>query len=500
MKKSKTLLGIDIGTSGLKASLFDLSGNMLATAYRPSVYLPLPAGHMEQEAKGWWGNLCSVLSEIFSRTDVTADCVAGIGICGFHHCPVFLKEDGQPARPVMLLHDERLPKRRAKLEQTGILAQVEGLTESMVSAGHFPPIFHYIAGNDPEGLKRTRWIVLAKDYLRFELTSSIGTEVCDATGLNLIEPKQSEWSKQLCQLLSVPIEILPSIANPADIAGYVTRTAAEQTGLVVGTPVVYGGGDSHCALLGLGCIQNGDTGLLLGTNSTLRTVFDDFVSHPQIRMWVQHHVVPNHYTVSASSMAGASVLGWFRQNFIHNKQGNNEDSQMLENSVAGSPIGSDKLVFLPYIYGERCPFYAPDASGAFLGIKHWHKVGHFLRSIMEGVALNIANCFDLIQDCCKLHNTTVEHLRLGGGGSKTTLWHQIISDSLNQPIRIMNTEEAGTLGAALLAGIGTGIYTDYRQAVDEAVRVRRIIEPNSKNHIIYLELKNKLNDLYGRIQ
>lgn len=495
MKISAKLLGIDIGTSGLKVCVFDQNGNLLAGAYRASDYLPLPAGQAEQSAEQWWRNLCSAIKEVLTRPNISTKDIKGIGVCGFHHCPIFLKEDGQSARPVMLLHDERLPQSRDELKQTEVLGKMEKLTKSMISAGHFPPIFYYIAQNDPAGLARTRWIVLAKDYLRFKLTGNIGAEICDATGLNLIKAGQSKWSQQLCEILSVPKEVLPSIASPADIAGAVTKSAATRTGLRAGTPVVYGGGDSHCALLGLGCIENSHTGLLLGTNSTLRTVFNKFIYHPQLKLWGQHHVVPGHYTISASSMAGASVLNWFKKNFFAGRMADN-----IEQTAGNVPVGSAGLMFLPYIYGERCPFYNPQASGAFTGIKYWHKTEHFLRSIIEAVALNIANCLDLITQCADSNNTVIDHLRLGGGGSKMTLWHQVISDCLNKPVRIMNTREAGTLGAALLAGIGTGLYANYSEAVEAAVRVQRVMEPNRNNHMIYRQLKDKLNDLYRRIQ
>ena len=492
------LLGIDIGTSGLKVSVMDESGQIFAQSYRRSSYLPLPAGQAEQIPENWWQNLCSAVAEVMGQAAVEADAIAGVGLCGFHHCPVFLDADGQPSRPVMLLHDERLPISRADLERLGVLREVESLSQSMVSAGHFPPVLHYVRTHDPEGLKKTRWIVLAKDYLRFRITGEISTEICDATGMNLIEPGGNDWSPRLCELLGVPMEKLPSIGQPRELAGRITSKAADQIGLRAGTPVVYGGGDSHCALLGMGCINDGDTGLLLGTNSTLRTVFSEFVSHPQIKLWVQHHVVPNCYSISASSMAGASVLNWFKQNFVMKNSCSERDFERLDAAVSKVPVGSEGLVFLPYIYGERVPFYRPDASGGFFGIRYWHKPEHLLRSVYEGVAVNIRNCFDLINDCAELHNTTISELRLAGGAGELRLWHEMIADCLGRPIQVMSTKEAGTIGAAILAGIGLGVYSSYTQAVEKAVKIKEIIEPNPENYAVYSELQDKLNQLYER--
>ena len=500
MRSPDLLLGIDVGTSRLKASVFDRSGNLLAQASRPSGYLPLPDGEREQDPEQWWQNLCEVLAEILGRPDIAPQRISGIGICGFHHCPVFLKADGRPARPVILLHDPRLAASRQELAQSGVLAEIEQLTRSMVSAGHFPPIFHYVSGHQPRRLAEVRWILLAKDYLRFRLTGRIGTEICDATGTNLIEPGQNGWSDRLCGLLGVPAEALPPIGGPAGIAGHVTAAAGMETGLSTGTLVVHGGGDSHCALLGLGCVEDGDTGLLLGTNSTLRTVFSQFVSHPRISLWVQHHVAPDRYTVSASSMAGASVLNWFRQRFCPQSEGDGEAFRQMELLAEQLPAGSDGLTFLPYIHGERCPFYDPDASGAFAGIRHHHGAEHFLRSVLEGVAVNIADCLDLIGQCAAPRATRIDSLRLAGGGSGMGLWHQIISDCLDLPIHVMSTQEAGTLGAALLAGIGTGLYAGYDEAISAAVRIERTIEPIAGNVAAYHALRLRFTDLREGMQ
>jgi xylulokinase len=177
-----------------------------------------------------------------------------------------------------------------------------------------------------------------------------------------------------------------------------------------------------------------------------------------------------------------------------------ETFQEWEQAAASVSLGCAGLVFLPYIHGERCPFYDPSASGAFVGMKHGHKTEHFVRSIIEGVAVNIANCLDLIQVCAQAQGVRIQSLRLGGGGSRGTLWHQVISDCVNLPIDVMNTEEAGTLGAALLAGIGVGIYSDAADAVSSSIRRRYSVEPDPEKHRFYLELKDRLNDLQQKLR
>jgi len=502
VKTSDNLLGVDVGTSGLKVSVFTESGELLGQAYRASCYLPLPEEHREQRPEQWWDSFCDAAREGLARAGVGPSSIRGIGLCGFQNCPVFVDEDGSPTRPAMLLHDGRLPQSRREMAARGTLATIETLTRSMVSSAHFPPIYHYVRTRDPEAVERTRWILLAKDYLRFRLTGLIATELCDATGTNLILPGEEQWSDELCDALSVPREKLPPIAVPTELAGVVSAGAAGQCGLATGTPVAYGGGDSHCALLGLGCTQDGDLGMLLGTNATLRAVFDTPASHPLTKVWTQQHVVAGRYTVSASSMAGGSVLQWFRENFYPEIVGSDRARVLsrLEELASGVPAGSDGVVFLPYIHGERAPFYDPDASGAFLGIRRRHGRHHLLRSVLEGIALNIANCHELVEECARPRGTTLSPPRLGGGGSGIPLWHQIMADCLARPIRIMSVREAGTLGAALLAGVAVGLYSDCREAVARAVRQEQVVEPRQENLALYAELRQRLNDYRRRCQ
>ncbi len=205
---SRRLVGIDIGTSGLKVSVFDETGAVLRQSYREATYLPLPSGQKEQSPEQWRDDLFDALRE--AVCDSSGE-IAAVGLCGLQHIPVFLDENLRPSRTVIQLHDQRLLESWEQLAESGALERIEALTKSMVSAAHFPPVFHFVATNDPAGLDRTRWILTAKDYLRLVLTGEIGAEICDATGMNLVEPNGSTWSKEICEILGVPIEALPGI-------------------------------------------------------------------------------------------------------------------------------------------------------------------------------------------------------------------------------------------------------------------------------------------------
>lgn len=499
----KYLLGIDLGTTGLKAAIFQPDGQLMGLGYSSNSYIKGPADQAEQDPRTWWTGCCEAIQKALSLSGIAPQEIAGISLCGFHHCPVFLDESGEPTRPTIVTHDRRLRHSLHDLTQRGIADEITEISGSAVTTGHFPPIYHYLAQHEPRPLAKTRWIVLAKDYLRFKLTGRIGAEICDATGTHLVAMPQQKWSDVLCSLLDVPPEKLPVIQRSADIAGEVTPTAARETGLAPGTPVIFGGGDSHCALLGLGVIGSAQVGMLLGTNSTLRTSFQGFVKAIVPQVWKQQHVVMDRFTVSSSSMAGSSALAWFKDMFCQELAGKREAEiyQELESQAAAIAPGCDGLFFHPYLYGERSPYYNPNARGSFLAIAYWHTKGHFVRSVLEGVSFCIANCFDVVEDIARQRGEEIRILRIGAsGGGRSTLWRQIISDMLNLPIDVMQAEEPGCLGAALLAGVGVGVYADLEDAVSHAVHRNSQTSPDSENAALYQEKRRLFNQTFQALE
>jgi xylulokinase len=497
------LLGIDLGTSGLKAALFDLNGKLLGKGVATNKYLPGPPGWAEQEPRAWWRGCCEAIQAAVAESRINAAHIVGVGVCGFHHCPVFLNAEGEPARPSIVTHDMRLGQSLEDLRRSGILEEVIRVSGSHVMTGHFPPIYHHVLRQDKPGLEKTRWILLAKDYIRYKLTGVLGTEICDATGTNLVAMPEQIWSDSLCELLGVPGEKLPPIGEPSQISGQVTEEAAQASGLQAGTPVVYGGGDSHCALVGLGVIGSGEAGLLLGTNSTLRASFTGFARHPEDMVWAQQHVVPGKFTISASSMAGSSTLSWFKDmcSGEYLPQRNAEGYRELEALAASVQPGCDGLLFHPYLYGERSPFYNPNARGSFMAISHWHGKGHFVRSVMEGVAFCIANCFDSIKAIARTRNESIQTVSTGeSGGSRLPVWRQIIADVLGLPLDVIGVDEPGCLGAALLAGVGVGEYENIGSATSQTVHVHTQICPDSQNSTLYEQRRAVFNQTYRALE
>ena len=467
-------LGINLGTSRVKAAVFDSEGTCRGSGDAPLSRLNgFPPGRHLHDPRTWWDKALVAVRQALSET-AHADSLRGIACCGFHHVPVFLDAAGEPAIPVIMMHDSELSAARERLRQDGRLDAFHKATRSLVSSSHLPSIAEAALSAFPEAWSAIRHVVLAKDYLRYRLTGKIGTEVCDATGTNLTGSGQWDWSAELSASVGIDMDWLPPIAESTDAAGELLPEVAVQLGVPAGVPVFYGGGDSHCALLGLGCIHDGSSAILLGTNCTLRAVFDTPVYDPAIRLWRQRHVVPHHWTVSASSLAGASVIRWARKVLRTDSSSN---AACAGNQHLACTSG---LYFLPYIHGERCPFLAPEATGSFRGLRAHHTAEDLLQAAKEGVSFTLRMCWEIVNALAEQNAHDLGLPVVSGGGSRDRSWIRLIADVLASPLRYAKGGEAGCLGAAMLAGIGAGIFADHEDAVRRMALRTELIEPSSR--------------------
>ena len=454
-------LGIDLGTSRVKAAVFDSQGACLGNGQAELARLDgHPVGRHFHDPRQWWDNTVAAARKAMAKLGPT-DELKAIACCGFHHVPVFLDADGEPAMPVVMMHDSELPAFRQKLKQDGRLEMFHKITRSLVSDSHLPSIAEAVRSMFGPEWRTVRHVMLGKDYLRYRLTGRIGTEYCDATGTNLIAADATSWSAQLCDCLGIDVNWLPAIAHSADLAGELIPDAAEALGAPVGVPVFYGGGDSHCALLGLGCIEPGDSAVLLGTNCTLRTVFDKPTYDPEIRVWRQQHVVPDRWTVSASSLAGASVIEWARNVLAAEEP----DAASKDNAELACAKG---LYFLPFIHGERCPFHDSQATGSFRGLDSCHTSADMLQAVKEGVSFTFKMCWEIVCSLSSGDGGKMSCPVVSGGGSRDRSWIQLIADVLAGDVRCAQGSWAGCLGTSMLAGIGSGVFANCEEAVGRA--------------------------------
>jgi xylulokinase len=446
------MLGIDLGTSALKAAVFDVRGTCLgAREAALERFSGCPGNRHLHDPGEWWVKAVAAVRPLLASLDQNCR-LRAIACCGFHHVPVFLTGDGQPAFPVIMMHDPTLPAFRKRLVEDGRLQTLHERTRSFISDSHLPPIAEAAREEFGQKWHSVRYLLLAKDYLRYRLTGNIGTEQCDATGTNLIAAAENNWSEELAAMLDIKPEWLPEIHTSIELAGEVLPEAARELGIRAGVPVYYGGGDSHCALLGLGCLQDGDSAVLLGTNCTLRAVFDEPLYDPQVRLWRQAHVVPERWTLSASSLAGASVVEWSKRIL-------GEDS-----TRSTGPACANGLFFLPFLHGERCPFYAPDGSGILVGLKYRNTAADILNAAKEGVAFVLKNCQQLLQAIVEAKGHGLHPPVISGGGSQDTEWVRLIATVLGQSLDRAEGSHAGCLGSAMIAATGAGIFPDLHEA------------------------------------
>jgi xylulokinase len=446
------MLGIDLGTSALKAAVFDVQGACIVSGEAALKRFSDCSGERHlHDPRDWWDKAVAVIRPLLASLGQDYH-LRAIACCGFHHVPVFLRGDGGPAFPVIMMHDPKLTAFRNKLLEDGRLQTLHERTRSFVSDSHLPPIAEAAHEEFRQEWSSVKYLMLAKDYLRYRLTGNIGTEQCDATGTNLIAAAENNWSEELAAMLDIKPDWLPEIHASTEPAGEVLPEAARELGIRAGVPVYYGGGDSHCALLGLGCLQDGDSAVLLGTNCTLRVVFDEPLYDPQVRLWQQAHVVPERWTLSASSLAGASVVEWSKR-------------ILGEDATRGTgPACAEGLFFLPFIHGERCPFYAPDGSGTIVGLQYRHTAGDILSAAKEGVAFVLRNCWQLLQGIVEAKGHGLHSPVISGGGSQDTEWIRLIANVLGQSVERAESSHAGCLGSAMIAATGAGIFPDLHEA------------------------------------
>jgi len=464
-------LGIDLGTSRVKAAVFDSQGQCLGSGQAELARLDgYPLGRHFHDPVRWWDNAVTAAREALAKLDPT-DELKAIACCGFHHVPVFLNADGEPAMPVVMMHDRELPAFRQKLEQDGRLEMFHETTRSLVSDSHLPSIAEAARSMFGREWRTIRHVMLGKDYLRYRLTGRIGTEYCDATGTNLIAADESNWSPQLCDCLGIDVEWLPQIARSTDLAAELVPDAAEALGAPAGVPVFYGGGDSHCAMLGLGCIEPGDSAVLLGTNCTLRTVFDKPTYDSEIRIWRQQHVVPDRWTVSASSLAGASVIEWAHNVLAAERPGATSEGKTESACAKG-------LYFLPFIHGERCPFHDSKATGSFQGLRSFHTSTDMLQAVKEGVSFTFKMCWEIVSSLTSADGGKMACPVVSGGGSGDRGLVQLIANVLAGELRCAQGSWAGCLGAAMLAGVGSGAFADCEEAVRRAAANATPVAPS----------------------
>ncbi len=465
------LLGIDLGTSGTKTVLFDLSGTPVAshTAEYP-LYQPRNSW-AEQDPHDWWRAVQETIQAVLARSGAEPSAVKGVGISGQMHGLVMLDAQGHVQRNAILWCDGRTQAQcdeiTAKLGADKLLA----LSANPALPGFTAGKILWVRENEPEIYEKCRHILLPKDYIRYKLTGEFATEVSDASGMNLLDVPKRAWSGEILSALDIGPTWLGRMYESCEVTGAVTAAAAEATGLAPGTIVVGGAGDNAAAAIGTGVVETGRAFTTLGTSGVIFAHADEVTIDPKGRVHTFCSAVPGKWTVMSCTLAAGLSLQWFRNQFCAAEReaaaGMGADPYELMTAQAQrSPIGANRLLYLPYLMGERSPLLDSDARGAFVGLSAIHTKGDLIRAVMEGVAYSQRQCLDVFREM----GVDVSDMAACGGGGRSPFWRQMLADVYGCPVKTIASAEGPALGAAILAGVGAGVYASVSEGCAAAVR------------------------------
>ncbi len=488
MADEKLLLGLDISTTGAKALLIDAEGNVVSSATTPlTLSTPRPLWS-EQDPLEWWAGISDSIQDALARAGADGSAVAAVGLTGQMHGLVMLDADGNVLRPAILWNDQRTGPQCDEIRERVGKERLIQITGNDALTGFTAPKILWVQESEPEVYERTRHILLPKDYIRYRLTGEYAVDRAGGSGTILFDLKERTWSSEVCDALDIPAEWLPPTYEGPQITGQVSAGAADETGLAVGTPVVGGGGDQAAQAVGVGAVEPGIIALTLGTSGVVFATTEEPLVEPEGRLHAFCHAVPGRWHFMGVMLSAAGSLQWYRDTFAPETD---FDSLTLE--AASIPPGSEGLLFLPYLTGERTPHPDPLARGAWVGLTTRHERAHISRSVLEGVAFGIKDSFTLIQEAGL---GEIRQVRISGGGSKSATWRQIIADVLDVELVTVNTTEGAAFGAALLAGVGADMYDDVLSATQTMIKVTGRTSPERKVANVYPDYYARYRALY----
>ncbi len=478
-------LGIDSSTTGVKALITDQQGKVTGTA---TTELPLSTPQplwSEQDPADWWKGTIASIKKVLTATELTGADIQAIGLTGQMHGLTPLDENGDVVRPAMLWNDQRTGPQcdqiRARLGKDRLIA----LTGNDALTGFTAPKILWIRDHEPQAFAKIKQVLLPKDYIRYKLTGDYATDMAGASGTLLLDVKNRDWSAEVLAALEIPAEWLPPTHEGPQITGQISPETAKITGLKAGTPVVGGGGDQAAQAVGVGAVEPGIIALTLGTSGVVFASAAEPFIEPQGRLHAFCHAVPGRWHMMGVMLSAAGSLRWYRDTLAPDIAFDN-----LLAPATDIPPGSEGLLFLPYLTGERTPHPDPLARGAFVGLTVRHTQPHLTRSVLEGVTFGLRDGFELMKSAGL---TDIKQVRVSGGGAKSPLWRQILADILNVELVTINTTEGAAYGAALLAGVGAGAWPDVDTACEACIELTGFTKPQpeivSKYEPIYAQYR-----------
>lgn len=491
-------LGIDISTTSSKALIIDQMGKVIAVASSPhSLQTPKPMWS-EQNPDEWWEAASKCIKASLEKAEVKGEEIAAIGLTGQMHGLVLLDEAGNVLRPAILWNDQRTQSQCDEIHQRFGKEKFIQKTGNVALTGFTAPKILWVKENEPDVFARARHVLLPKDFVRYKLTSEYAMDKADGSGTVLFDLRARDWSDDVLAALDIPRSWMPPTFEGSEFTGYVTEAAASLTGLKAGTPVVAGGGDQEAGAVGMGAVETGVVALTVGTSGVVFATTPSALIEPDGRLHAFCHAAPGMWHFMGVMLSAAGSLQWYRDTLAPEMSFDD-----LVKEAEAVPAGSEGLLFLPYLSGERTPHPDPLARGAFIGLTIRHSRAHMTRAVLEGVSFGLKDSFTLIQNAGL---GKITQIRASGGGTKSPLWRQILASVLNAELVTVNTTEGGAYGAALLAGVGAGAWKDVASACKACIKITGSTQPvleqvsiYQKAYLIYQELYPELKDSFAKM-
>lgn len=490
-------IGIDIGTSGAKAVLINVEGEIITTVTNN---YPMQNPHplwAEQNPEDWWKATKKSISEIIQKNKINAENIKGLGLTGQMHGLVSLDKNGNIVYPCIMWNDQRTADECEEITSKIGFENLLKIIGNPVLPGFTAPKLLWLKKNKPEAYNKINKILLPKDYIRFRLTNVFCTDLSDASGTSLLNVEQRKWSDEILEKLNIPKDWLPNLLESVEICGSITKEASDATGLSVGTPVIAGGGDQAAGGIGSGCIKEGVVSIVLGTSGVVFTQTDKFRNEPQGKLHAFCHAVPGKWNLMGVTLSAAGSFKWYKETFFTKFSGSSEDPYDILTESAGLVLpGSEGLIYLPYLSGERTPFSDPDAKGSFVGFTLRHSMAHFTRAVLEGVSYSLKDCFELISSM----GIQADKIVISGGGAKSKLWRSIIADLFGVEITTLSCTEGVPFGAAILAATGTGYYKNISEACGSILKTGSTTTPDKDKFKLYNDYYSAYKELYPELK
>ena len=492
------LIGIDVGTSSTKAILIEQDGRVVKTVapeYEFQTPKPLWA---ESDPADWWAATIDAIKALLE--DIDASQVAGLGLTGQMHGLVCLDKAGEVLRPCIMWNDQRTAAQC--LEMTTRIGEddVISITGNPILPGFTAPKIRWVEENEPEVFERIDKVLLPKDYIRYKLSGEFFTDVSDASGTSLLDVQQRRWARYILNEFKWPESWLPEVTESPVASTRLSASAASLTGLRDGLPIIAGGGDQAAQAVGCGIVREGVISATLGTSGVVFAHSDEYRVEPKGRLHAFCHAVPGKWHLMGVMLSAGGAYQWYRNQLCKDavsseKETGTDAYELLNEEAAKAPPGCEGLLFLPYLSGERTPYPEPNARGSFVGLSLRHTRAHMTRSVLEGVSFGLNDSLELMRSM----GIAPENIVLSGGGANSPLWRQMLADVFDTNCSMVNATEGAAYGAALLAGVGAGVYPSVEEACDRAISTTLDVEPGD-NVPCYADFFPRYRNLYPALR